>query len=273
MRVFSNKFLSVLFFALWLFLNSYAEEPICHTIIAHRGASAFAPENTISSIAMALNSNADRIEIDVRLSKDNIPVLMHDRKLNRTTNGKGKIKDYSLEEIKELDAGSWFSRDYIGEKVPSLEEIINLVNGQKELLIEIKGGIRRYKGIDDIIVELIKNNEAESWCIIQSFDDRTLKNIRDKYPEIRIQKLFFVKPIFLPIVIDKGLSFYSNSKYEFAEALNPNFRLTGKSFVRRKQNNGFEVNIWGGKKQCSYKRFFNTDINGFITNFPFVFDD
>ena len=99
-------------------------------IIAHKGASGIAPENTIAAIQLALDMGVDMIEIDVRNTHDEEIVVIHDATLDRTTNGTGLVHDYTLEEIRELDAGSWFGdARYAGEKVPTLKEVLDLVDG------------------------------------------------------------------------------------------------------------------------------------------------
>ncbi len=90
-------------------------------ILSHRGASAYAPENTIVAFKKAIEMNTDGIELDVHLSKDGHIIVMHDERVDRTTNGKGEIKDLLFHELKELDAGSWFSEKYKDEKIPTLE--------------------------------------------------------------------------------------------------------------------------------------------------------
>ena len=93
-------------------------------IIGHRGAAGHAPENTIESIQLAIELGANAVEIDLRQTKDEIPVAIHDADVQRTTNGCGNVSDYSFSELKKIDAGSWFHEKFSGVKIPSLEEII-----------------------------------------------------------------------------------------------------------------------------------------------------
>lgn len=94
-------------------------------IIAHRGSSALAPENTMAAFELAYEQGAEGIETDVHLTKDNIPVLIHDENVKRTTNSTGYIKDYTFDQLKQFDAGSWFSVKYAGSTIISLEEFLN----------------------------------------------------------------------------------------------------------------------------------------------------
>lgn len=103
-------------------------------IYGHRGASKYAPENTFASYSKAVEMGADGIEIDVHKSKDGYLVVCHDEKVDRTTNGKGFIKDLTLKEINSLDAGSWFSKEYQGQHIPILEEVLEFVKKKNILL-------------------------------------------------------------------------------------------------------------------------------------------
>ncbi|CAG0947487.1 partial Glycerophosphodiester phosphodiesterase, partial [Anaerolineae bacterium] len=96
-------------------------------IIGHRGGSAYTPENTLSAFNHALELGADGIELDVTLTKDNVPVVIHDDKVDRTTNGHGLVKDLMLDQIKQLDAGSWFNEKFRGEKIPTLAEVLDTI--------------------------------------------------------------------------------------------------------------------------------------------------
>ena len=116
--------------------------------IAHRGASGYAPENTLAAFDKAVEMQADYIEIDVQLSKDDLPVVIHDDTLDRTTNGTGNISAYTLQELKSLDAGSWFDKKYAGEKIPSLNEVLEMYGEKINILIELKSP-ELYPGVEE----------------------------------------------------------------------------------------------------------------------------
>jgi glycerophosphoryl diester phosphodiesterase len=96
-------------------------------IIGHRGAKAYAPENTLASIHAAADMGIEWVEIDVKLTKDEIPIIFHDEELNRCTNGTGLVAETDFKTIQELDAGSWFNETFYGEKIPTLEDALNLI--------------------------------------------------------------------------------------------------------------------------------------------------
>lgn len=109
-------------------------------IISHRGAAALAPENTLSAMRIAFDQGVDFVEADLHLTADNVPVLMHDATLDRTTNGSGAVSAHSLEQVRALDAGSWFGAEFAGEPVPTLEEFLDeLAPTNSRALIELKG--------------------------------------------------------------------------------------------------------------------------------------
>jgi glycerophosphoryl diester phosphodiesterase len=245
--------------------NNLEHQPI---IIAHRGASSIAPENTMAAIRKALLTDAACIEIDVHLSKDNELVVIHDYTVNRTTDGSGKIAEMTAAEIQLLDAGSLFAPEFAGERVPTLKEVIEFINGEKELLIEIKGGIKKYPGIAEKVVNMIQEADAADWCIVQSFDDKTLEQIHERWPEIRLQKLFVSKFRLMPVIYDGGFSWFSFKKYNYAEALNPHYRFVNKRLVRKVRENGFKINVWGGKEPDSYDKIRHLPVDGWITDYP-----
>ena len=108
------------------------------TVIAHRGFSAIAPENTLPAMQFAVDSGAEMVEFDVRITKDNQLVVIHDETVERTTNGKGLVSRHTLQELQTLDAGTWFSQTFSGTQVPSLNEVLQLCSGSVYMNIEIK---------------------------------------------------------------------------------------------------------------------------------------
>ncbi|MCR2822953.1 glycerophosphodiester phosphodiesterase family protein [Lederbergia panacisoli] len=144
-------------------------------IAAHRGFSSKYPENTLMAFQKAVDVGVDMIEFDLRLSKDNEVVIIHDRTVDRTTNGSGKVSEFTLKELKELDAG-------LGQKIPSLEEFCELLHPYSELLfnVEIKRG---YKAIEvaDRAIEILKKFNFLDRCVFTSFDANIVAHLHDKY--------------------------------------------------------------------------------------------
>lgn len=155
--------------------------------IAHRGASYYSPENTMASFKLALEMNADMIELDVTLSRDNIPVVYHDRTLRRTTDGKGNIRNYLLRELRELDAGSWFSESHKDLRIPTLEEVLIWASGTIALNIEIKKEAvdgNHTISIVELISKMVSDFKMTDHAVISSFSKEALSRCRNVAPNI-----------------------------------------------------------------------------------------
>ncbi|WP_105617165.1 glycerophosphodiester phosphodiesterase [Vallitalea okinawensis] len=152
-------------------------------ITAHRGASVQAPENTLAALQSAIDQGADYAEIDVQLTKDGHAILLHDKKLSRTTGVDQKPSDLTLKEIKTLDAGSWFSSEYHGEPIPTLEEAILFSKDRLKLNIELKGGYNDEQLVNEVI-RLIKEYHFNYQAVVTSLDYNLIEAIEDSAPYI-----------------------------------------------------------------------------------------
>lgn len=153
-------------------------------IIAHRGFSAEAPENTLTAIKRAVELGVDCVEIDLHLSKDGVPVVIHDSALTRTTNIQRpmRVEHLTLEELKELDAGSWFSAEFAGEKIPTLQEVLSIDRGSTKLMLEIKKGLLPAKDISAQILSHISSPDPS--IIIGSFEPEIVKAVQEAWPSL-----------------------------------------------------------------------------------------
>lgn len=159
---------------------------ILHPCVAHRGWSGKAPENTLAAFRLAMSEPAVQwIELDVHLSRDGIPVVIHDPTLKRTTNGKGRVVDLTAAELARLDAGSWFHPDFAGEGVPTLDQVLALTAGRCRLNIEIKGDDSPVPLIVDSVIETIMSRRMEHDVVITSFRPAVLQALRQTAPVIR----------------------------------------------------------------------------------------
>ena len=153
-------------------------------LIAHRGLSARAPENTLAALRLALEERADAVEWDVQASADGIPVLLHDDTLDRTTDGSGRVDAHSLMELRALDAGSWFSESYAGQPVPSLAEALALTAGRCDRIYpELKAGMST-----GIVARVVDEIGASGWAtdtVVLSLDWETLGHVR-RLSDLRI---------------------------------------------------------------------------------------
>ncbi|MFD1953440.1 glycerophosphodiester phosphodiesterase [Paenibacillus thailandensis] len=154
--------------------------------VAHRGWSGRAPENTLAAINLALEDpGIEWIEIDVQLSKDQVPVVIHDYTLRRTTNGKGEVKDWTAAELASLDAGSWFSRIYRGEPIPTLKQVLEAVRGKRKLNIELKTEGVKYPQLERYALDLIFSYGMENEVVVTSFHAGALHALRKLTDRVR----------------------------------------------------------------------------------------
>ncbi len=154
--------------------------------VAHRGFSGKAPENTLAAVRMALALPYVRwMEIDVQLTRDGVPVVIHDFTLDRTTNGHGKIKNMDYEHLRRLDAGSWKGRAFRGERVPSLEEVLELASGRLRLNIELKTSGDMYPGLEKAVIDLVSSKGMRDDVVLTSFDAGALQRIKELDPRFR----------------------------------------------------------------------------------------
>ncbi|PAU93511.1 hypothetical protein CK503_11525 [Aliifodinibius salipaludis] len=162
-------------------------------IIAHRGASAYYPENTMIAFKKAVEMEAEMIELDVMMSKDGVPIVFHDAKLNRHTNGSSYIKLYSLKELKNLDAGSWFHPKFSDQTIPTLEEVLTFASGKVALNIEIKTEAVSNdieNSIEQKALQLVKKYGMRNHVLFSSFDYRAVQHLKKLDPDIPVALLY-----------------------------------------------------------------------------------
>ncbi|MGQ9523321.1 MAG: glycerophosphodiester phosphodiesterase [Armatimonadota bacterium] len=149
------------------------------SIIAHRGYSAAAPENTLAALRLAAAVRADLVEVDVRLTKDGVPVLLHDASLDRTTNGSGPLAGVTASAVKQLDAGSWFGSQFAKEPVPTLCEALKLAAEDRPLLLEIKETEASVPS-----AEVVRSAGAVDRVVVQSFLPDAVLAFRTTLPQV-----------------------------------------------------------------------------------------
>ncbi|MEQ8713672.1 MAG: glycerophosphodiester phosphodiesterase family protein [Cyclobacteriaceae bacterium] len=240
-------------------------------VIAHRGASGYAPENTIAAIEKALELGADIIEIDVHLSGDGELIVIHDELLERTTDGEGPVHVKALADLKKLDAGSWFGNIFKGETVPTLDEVLGAIDGKAICLIEIKWAEAfLYEGIVPKIHQSISRNRAEDWVMIQSFEAAYLDESHTLNPAIPVQKL---------IVFEESaplISFHLDNEFHlgkvevkpFYEGVNPFYLSMTQRRVAGLHTQGKTVYTYTVNDTEDMKKLLVMGVDGIITNFP-----
>lgn len=237
-------------------------------ITGHRGAGGLAPENTLASIQLALDLGVDRIEIDVQQTNDNVIIVLHDRTLKRTTNGFGFIKSMNYADLLKYSAGIKFNKVYAEEKIPTLEQVIDLINGKVELLIETKYSYLYYPNIERHILNVIKNKNAFGWCKIISFNDRALFRIHKLNKEVRVGKLFVGKSVNLPLSYDTTINFKPLERYHFVDEIIVQHKYASKAFIDKVHQFGKELHVWTVNDPETIEKLIAKGVDGIISDYP-----
>lgn len=227
-------------------------------VLAHRGSSKVAPENTESAFRKALEIGADGVEFDVHLTKDKKLVVIHDERVDRTTNDIGYVKDLTLKEIKKLDAGSYFSPQFTREKILTLEETFEIVKNFKLINIEIKNNIIEYDGIEEIIIDKIRKNKLANKIICSSFNHYSIYRIKEIAPDIKTG-LLYGSYIYQPWVYAKRLG---------VNAIHPYYYSISSDIVKLCHDNKIEVNVWTVDDEEIIVKMIQNQVDAIITNFP-----
>lgn len=255
----NKRVVSILLLAGILLLGLYAgcgqqAEKSKFLISAHRGASGWAPENTLAAFKKAIEMKSDYSELDVHLSKDGQVVLMHDDSLRRTTGVRAAVWDYTLAELKTLDAGSWFSAEFKGEPIPTLTEVIHLVKGKMKLNIEIKIS-RSEPDIAQKVVDIVRAEGFSKEVMITSFDKATVEEVLRLAPDIPVGFIFNEKNT---VDVFSGAWPILSSKYTLVNA----------EFVKKARATGKKIHAWTVNDEATMKQLIDMRIDGIITNYP-----
>lgn len=251
-------------------LNNYPELPINDkdgfTIIAHRGASAYAPENTHSAFKLAIQMKAEMIELDILLTRDGIPVVIHDEKLKRTTTGKGRVKEFTLKELKELDTGSWFGPEFKDEPFPTLEEVLNYTKNVIAVNIEIKTESvtdEVKEGVVEKSLEIVKRVGVEDQVIFSSFDYRVMKHLEQLDPEMPKAILYEKK--------QSGRKLPSELVNEYkVDAFNCSYKQLSDKWVQDLTSHNIPFNIYTVDDESKMKELISKGASGIFSNKPDV---
>lgn len=229
--------------------------------IAHRGFSGAAPENTLAAFKKAMEVGSDMIELDVHLSKDGQVVVIHDDTLKRTTSGNGKVADFSLQELKQLDAGKWFSSRFFGERIPTLKEALELTRGKIPIHIELKeGDLGRYTITDlaDRSLEEVEKAGLLDQALFGSFNLSAVDRIREKHPRLPVA-LIYNKAWDHPQDATGGRPI---------PVLSSSGKVLNQANASKARRQGMKVFVWTLDKEEHMEQFLNMGVDGIITNHP-----
>jgi glycerophosphoryl diester phosphodiesterase len=225
-------------------------------VIGHRGASAHAPENTLEAFRRAVELGASGIETDVRMTRDGRFVLLHDARVNRTTDGSGSIDQLGLDAARKLDAGSWFGEEFAGERVPTLEEAIDL--GAKlnvwlylELKLEIESAMAY------ALVDTLRRARRLERVVLLSFDAATLDLLRSTDPRV-----------LTGLLAGRSGPTIEAARRAGARLLAPNHQRITPRMVRRAHEAGLAVVAWTVNARREMRRLLEMDVDGIMTDWP-----
>jgi glycerophosphoryl diester phosphodiesterase len=232
-------------------------------IIAHRGASAYAPENTIAAFQKAIDTKSDAFELDAKLTKDGEIVVIHDQSVDRTSNGKGKVKDLTLEEIQKLDAGSFFSNEFANEKIPTLREVLEKFSGQILINIELTNYSSIFDGLAEKTATLVKTLGVEKSVFFSSFHPLNLVITRKKLPDVQVA--------LLAVPGKFGWLARSNlMRWVSPQIVHPYYKDIDEDYIDNQHKQKRKVNVWTINDEIEMDRFVKANIDGLITDDPIL---
>ncbi|MBG9545547.1 glycerophosphodiester phosphodiesterase [Cytobacillus firmus] len=231
--------------------------------IAHRGATGYAPENTIAGFDLAVDMKADYIEIDVQRSKDGELVVIHDTTVDRTTNGTGKVGDLTFDFLRSLDAGSWKGEQFAGEPIPTFEEILDRYHGKVGILIELKAP-ELYPGIEEQVADALKERNLDKpqneKIIIQSFNFDSMKTMDQLLPKVPIGVLTSNRAD----TTAEALKEFS----AYADWFNPSYGIVSEELVNQVHSLGMQIGSWTVRSQEAADFLFEMEVDAIITDYP-----
>ncbi len=225
------------------FSEFFSKKPFA--VVAHRGASGYEPENTIKAIEKAIDMGADAVEVDVRLSKDSVPVVIHDETLNRTTNGSGRVDSYTSEQLKNFDAGK-------GERIPLLSEVLDVVRGRVCLLLELKE-VRASK----CALRIVESKDMLNQVMFISFYEDALKAVAESNPST-----------YRGLIYSKSGDFILTAKSINCVAVMPHYKLVSLKTVEFAHRLELKVNVWTVDDLKTARELAGIGVDSITTNKP-----
>jgi glycerophosphoryl diester phosphodiesterase len=238
--------------------------------VSHRGASGYAPEHTLVSYDMGEKMHGDYIEIDLQMTKDGQLIAMHDEKVDRTTDGTGSVKDYTLDQIKQLDAGSWFNETYLqyakpeyeGLKVPSLEEVFQKFGKNASYYIETKSP-DIYPGMEKELLRLVDEYRInKDKLLVQSFSPDSLKIMHKLDPSVQLVQLISYRSY--ATVTDAEIA----EVKKYAMGVGPNHTYLNEEYIQKIVGSGLEIHPYTVNDKERMKQLIDWGVTGMFTNFP-----
>lgn len=245
--------------------------------IAHRGSSGSAPENTIAAVDLALRQKSSYVEVDVQRSADGELVIFHDTTLTRTTDAEEvfpnrapwRVGDFTMAELEQLDAGSWFGPEFAGEPIPTLTETIDAIGRRAGLLLELKSP-ELYPGIEDQVVDELESDRGwlrsalrRDLLVVQSFNHPSMRVVDSLARQIPVGLLYGYRPTTPELV----------AASDWAEQINPSFRVTDQALVDEVHSLGMTISVYTLNTGQLMRQYIALGVDGIITDYPVVLRD
>jgi glycerophosphoryl diester phosphodiesterase len=228
-------------------------------VIAHRGASGHAPENTMAAFLRAIAMGAPAIELDVHQTLDHELVVAHDDDLKRCGRDRRRLKNVHWEDVSSLDVGSWFGKDFAGERLPRLEDVYDILPKNVELHVEIKRGSSVYPGIEERVVDLIHKRGAAARTLVSSFDHAALYSVRSLDEKIRLGYLMGLTTLQTALREMKEID---------AESLNISARQVTARIVKAAHERGRRVLVYTVNTPAERDKLLKLGVDGIFSNYP-----
>lgn len=227
-------------------------------VIAHRGGRRWAPENTMAAFRKSIDLGVYGIELDVHRLRSGELAVIHDDDVRRTTSGAGFVKDLSYKEVRQLSAGLWFSQEFAEERIPLLEEVLELVAGRVVINVEVKNAPIEYRNIEDDLIRLLRQYPYPDSIIISSFDHQVLARLKRKAPDLTLA--------ILAEAIFENVGFYA--KRIGATLWHPSFDCLRADAVREAHMARLKVNAWTLNSREQWSHGLEMGLDGIVTDDP-----
>lgn len=224
----------------------------------HRGAMAYAPENTMPSFELAHEMGADEIELDVQRSKDGQLVVIHDQAVERTTDGRGHVWELTFQELRALDAGSPFDARFRGARIPTLEEVLSWARGKVAVAVEIKNCPYFYDGIEEQVLDCIVRAGMHQGVMVTSFDHPSLGRIKEMSLGLATGILFSCRPA----------NAVELARQTGADAILPHWTFVTRDMVDHAHREGLGVNPWAVNCDEAVAQMIERKVDTLTSNFP-----
>ncbi len=240
--------------------------------IAHRGARAAAPENTLPAFLRAAEIGADGVELDVQLTADGVPVVFHDTNLDRTTDGTGRLADHTLAQLRELDAGSHFGADWADVRIPTLAEVFDALGDRMLVNVELKahadGPTAEVAPLADAVITAIREADASGRVILSSFNPIALRAVKRRAPDLPLGYLYAPD---LPLPLAKG--WLARPIIGRHAARHPHYSMVDHAYMRWARRRGYRVNVWTVNDVDEMRRLRDLGVDALISDYPDLVQD